>query len=544
MRRLGLQKIYQDLQLGIRGLDLIFSAIFTLILVFGHVLSHNPAADVTVGKSDLVGYLLISVVVWFVVLFILIGVRKYAEKKSFSISSRNQLFLGISDGILWAITSFIIFLFYTPAIILSQSELTYDSWNIISQSTGNLPLTNAHPLIFTLLVSVFMKIGSLFGGVNVGVLLYSIFQSAILAVIFARIIVWQRQVGVGIYGILATFLFYAILPVNAFAGTILWKDVLFAGVGLMLLLKLWVLCVQGNDFFTKKNILWFITLAFAFCILRNNALYAYTLFAILFVFINKKVLFNIRGVALIFSPIILSIVYLFSTSLFVGSASSVESMSVPLQQIARTVKYHSDSITSNDKETINEILPYNKLAQVYNPGLSDPVKWVFDNKKFSENKSKYLSLWLELSKKYPKTFSAAFLYNTYGYIYPLIESHTTTDIILNNNDQINALGNYSDSAYKSGSKKALAVYRDVISSALALTRNVGLYTCILLIAIYLSIIKRNGSLTGVFVLLACLYISVIFGPVNGEFRYLYLFVIAAPILLTAPLIKLKKWLAS
>lgn len=539
MKHLGLQEICRKVRSKITVMDLIFSVVFALVIVIGYVLSHNPIADITVTKKEFLGFLLISIVIWVISLFVLLALKNYAGQAPVGLRRQKNFLVNVTDKKLWVVTSVVIFLCYLPIIILSSSELTYDSWNIISQSTGVLKVTNAHPVIFTGIVSLFMGIGNVLGGIGVGIVLYSLFQSAILSMIFARVIVWQRQVGLGAYGIIATLFFYAILPVNAFAGTILWKDILFAGIGLLLLIKLWEMFVQGTRFLTKKNITLYVLIAFTFCILRNNALYAYVLFTACILVINRRVLLNKPGLIAILSPVLLSVVYLFSTSLVVGSASSVESMSVPLQQIARTVKYHSASINIQDKNTIDEILPYNKIDQAYNPGLSDPVKWVFNNEQFSQNKSKYIGLWFKLFAQYPKTYIASFLYNTYGYVYPFVDSHTTTDIVLNNKDQINALDGYSDVSYQSGGKKFLSVYREIVSTVFGLTRNIGFYTCLTLLAIYLSIVRRNRALLGVFILLFCLYVSVIFGPVNGEFRYLYLFVVAAPLLITAPFV-LKK----
>jgi hypothetical protein len=205
-------------------------------------------------------------------------------------------------------------------------------------------------------------------------------------------------------------------------------------------------------------------------------------------------------------------------------------MSIPLQQIARTVKYHNNSIPSTDKEIINEILPYNELGDKYNPDLSDPIKWVFNKKTFDSNKSRYIGEWFKLSTEYPKTYTASFLYNTYGYFYPFKSSNTTTDLVINNADQINAISKYSDSSYQWGGKKVLTKYREIITSILPQIRNIGLYTCGILLAFYLSLVRKNRSLDGVFLLLTALYITVILGPVNGEFRYLYLFVIATPLI--------------
>ena len=519
--------------------DFIFSIIFTAIFVFGYILTNNDAFELTISKPESIVYILTSIVLFFAIYFGLSVVRNLINNNKQTSKSRVIFLKNIPDSKLWVMISIFIFLCYIPIILLSSSELTYDSWNIIAQSTGQLPLTNAHPVIFTAFVSIFTKLGIAVGNINLGITMFTFVQSAILSVIFGKITIWQRRIGMRTYGVLATLLFYTILPINSFAGTVFWKDILFAGFGLLLLQKILQLQIEKNSFFTKKNILLFIVYGFLFSILRNNGLYAYILFFVCIILLNRKAFFNKKHLLLLFSPVLLAVLYLLPVTLTVGPASSVESLSVPLQQISRTVKYHSASMSDADKEIINEIFPYSELGERYNPGLSDPIKWVFNKSAFDNNKSKYIGEWIKLSYKYPKTYIAAFMYNTYGYLYPFKDSSTTTDLVINNADQINAFSGYSDSSYQWGGKKVLTKYRDVISSTLPQIRNIGFYSCVILFALYISLIMKNRSLDGVFFLLMSLFITVILGPVNGEFRYLYLFVIALPLIYSALFSKIK-----
>jgi hypothetical protein len=208
-------------------------------------------------------------------------------------------------------------------------------------------------------------------------------------------------------------------------------------------------------------------------------------------------------------------------------------LSVPLQQIARTVKYHSNSISEEDRNTINEILSFEQLSKKYNPNLSDPVKSSFNTKVFNEDKEKYIKLWFKLFMEHKKTYSAAFLYNTYGYIYPFRSSYTITDAVIDNASPPNAPKGYSENIYNRGGKLVVVKYRDLITSMAPLLYNIGFYTCIILLGAYVAIIRRRRELTGVFIILLCLFLTTILGPVNGEFRYLYLFVVATPFIIGA-----------
>lgn len=511
--------------------ELFFSSIFALVFTLGHLLSTYENIDVHPDLKRLAFiYLIGFVVAWSVIALGLVLVKQKCKQKPKT--STTIFFKSVSDKKLWLFTSLLIFTFYSPIILVCHSMLSPDSWSGIRQLTGDLPLSNAHPIIFTAFSGLFVRIGLLFGSLELGIILFSLTQSAIMAMIFARVIVWMRQERVSVNAAIASFIFYTILPVNAVAGIIMWKDILFAGFGLLFLISLRQLYIEGDKFFTTKKVLHFVLLAFLFCTWRNNGIYAYCLFLSLVTVISYKLFFNKRYLLLLLSPVFLFFLYSGLVSLVTNSTGVVTAI-VPLQQISRTVKYHGNSISEEDKRIINRVLPFERLASEYNPYLSDPVAHLFNQEEFNKNKGVYARLWLRLFLGHKKTYIAAFLYNTYGYVYPHYPSPTTTDILLDNSSHINALEVYSDSAYTSGGKPAVATYRDLVSSILPVLRNIGFYSCALLLGLYIAIIKKRKELAGVFILLFCLFLTTVLGPVNGEFRYLYLFVVSAPFILVS-----------
>jgi hypothetical protein len=516
-----LQKFY------IGPLEILFSIIFTIVFVSGHILSSYKTIDVnSLGARAIISYFCGSLIIWGATLFSLVYIKKRSLRKS--INPKGIFLKNLSDRKLWLLTTGIIFASYLPIILLSHSVLSPDSWNSIRQITGDQPLANTHPIIFTEFAGIFIRIGLLFKSLELGLVLFSLAQSVILAMIFAEVVVWMRRARIGTGSIVATLLFYAVLPVNSIAGIILWKDILFAGFGLMLLVTVRQLYVEKDKFFNKRNISLFIALAFVFCAWRNNGFYAYLVFVILALTINRETFFNKRHLLLLFSPLILFIMYSTISSLVAKPTTLAEAMSVPLQQIARTVKYHNDTISTKEKGTIEQILPYNQLSEKYNPALSDPVKGSFDVSAFKRDESKYAELWLKLFAEHPKSYVAAFLYNTYGYTYPFYPSSTTTDIISDNDIHFNAIKGYSDETYNNGGKIMITKYRDLIMSVVPFFQNIGFYFCIIMLGLYIAIIRRLKELVGVFIILFGVFLTTILGPVNGEFRYLYLFVVATP----------------
>jgi len=516
--------------------EILFSFVFAAILVVGHILFTNIDIDVQIiGAKKGLGYAVSFLITWGIALFFLVLLKRLALRQAKV--SDGVVLERFSDKKLWLITSLVIFTCYLPVILLTVSVLSPDSWSSLGQVTGAIPLSNANPVIFTGFVGLFISIGLLFNSFVLGTLLFSLAQSAILAMIFALVIVWMRKEKIGKYGIVAALIFYAILPVNAVAGTIMWKDMLFSGFALLFLIVLRKLYLEKDAFFTRKNITYFVVLAFLFCTFRTNGLYAYVLFfvlaIILAVILKYKVLLKPKFFALLLSPLLLAFVYLsLVVPLFAKPATTSYGMlCVPVQQIARTVKYHINDLSAEEKATINEIFPVDQLGELYNPNLSDPAMGSLKTKAYDENKPKYLGLWFQLLAKYPQTFIAATLYNTYGYTYPYSVSPTPTDTIMDNSIHVNAFKDYSDPAFVDGNKQAVVAYGATISNIAPVVHNIGFYTCVLLLAAYVAMVRKKRELLGVFLILLCLFLSTVAGPVNGEFRYLYLFVIALPFIL-------------
>lgn len=507
--------------------ELFFSGLFAGIFTIGHMLS---IGDVSTSRPKLFVYFFGFLVIFGIVFVVFMFLRH--RTGSNARPSKKPFLARYSDNKLWLMASLATFLCYIPIILMITSVLTIDSWSSIGQIVGKDPLSAAHPLIFTAFSGVFVRLGLLFGSLELGTLFFSFGQSAILSVVFGRIIVWMRQEGVGPYGIIAAFIFYAVLPVNSFAGTIMWKDVLFAAFGLIFLVLLRELFVQRDRFFNRQNMTLFVFFAFLFCVWRNNGTYAYVLMLAILLLLDYKIFTNRKFAAALVSPVLLVAGYSLVTSLISKPAVSAEAMSVPLQQIARTVAYHGDELSNEDKASIDEILPYERLDDIYKPHISDPVKGSFRLSVFKDNEIKYINLWFKLFMEYRKTFISAFAYNTYGYVYPFRASPTTTDTIVDNSIQLNALEGYEDSAQGRGKSAAIA-YRDLTMSIVPIFHNIGFYTCVILLCAYVAIIRKKRELTPVFILLACLFLTTILGPVNGEFRYLYLFVVATPFLLVS-----------
>lgn len=96
--------------------------------------------------------------------------------------------------------------------------------------------------------------------------------------------------------------------------------------------------------------------------------------------------------------------------------------SIPFQQTARYLSVYPEDVTKEEREAIDGVLAYDKLAELYDPNISDPVKATFDTtlseEEMSRNLKKYFGAWFSMFKRHPGVYLEATLHGSYGYYYP------------------------------------------------------------------------------------------------------------------------------
>ena len=153
---------------------------------------------------------------------------------------------------------------------------------------------------------------------------------------------------------------------------------------------------------------------------RNNCIYAVlpaTVFLIITMLHQKQ---QIQKLLVI---IVCVLFYFFYNSCIfnyggVTPGSSIEALSIPLQQTARTVKYYGDQLTDEEKNGISSLLKYEQLSEAYDPILSDPVKnncVLPRGERASQAKTVYIKTWIKMLLKYPVTYIEAAVGQSYGY---------------------------------------------------------------------------------------------------------------------------------
>ena len=419
------------------------------------------------------------------------------------------------------------FFIYLPGIVNSDTI-----WQI-SQALGENPLSNHHSIFMTGLFGLFIKIGLIFNSANLGVMLFSIFQMLVCAVSFSYILQVMARFQINSYLRVAAFLFYALYPLNGFYAITMFKDTLFGIVFLLLALKtIEMVSVPATFFIAKKNIFIYSCICILLYLTRNNGLYIILiLIPALFCFLReyRKKLLIVAGIIVAF----LLMVQMVSALLNVQKGSIGEALSIPLQQIARTVAFHGDEIPDSDRALISKILPFERLPELYDPIISDPVKaiGIFDEKAFRSDLGTDVLLWARLFLKYPTTYIEAFLCQSHGYWYP-----DTNEGIISRSIDPNEHGIYSIKLVPSFVEQIFSgIFAIRVFPAVSMLLSIGFMVWVTIISAMILMLKGEKRMLLAFLPVFLLWLTCIASPVSGQFRYIYGLFLAMPLLLSITL---------
>lgn len=282
-----------------------------------------------------------------------------------------------------------------------------------------------HPILHTLWLSVPMQVSmDLFGSYYPGYAFYTVTQMIVVSAAYAYALSVVFKWGISRTARIVFLIFFALFPGFASWSVASTKDVLFAPLFAMCFVQLLDILVFNKDDTEHRRIriaaLWLSMLAmFMF---RNNGAYGFVLFAVIaIVFFSGK-----RVKMAMFAVSVVAVYALITGPLYavcgVRPGGSQEMMSIPAVQLARTINVAPDSLSSEDREFIEEYVPDWKD---YINEVSDPVKFTFNADKVKEEPMQFLSGYLKIGVAHPNIYTDAFLRLTIGYWSPW----------LNNDDQ-------------------------------------------------------------------------------------------------------------
>ena len=507
---------------------IIFSMAFSLIVTVGGIVYGNLYSENTSFLTIFISYTSLCDLIGYFNIFLLC--LNYFIPKVINYNIEMKKILKHSPIFIFAISFCIIVCCWSIYLLkYYPCNISPDSLAEIKMILNNFStVSDHHPIIHILFIALPLTVGlHFFNNINTALFLYSLLQVIIMASIFSYLISFLYKRKVPNFVLIAILAYFALVPMHGFYSIVMWKDVLFAGLLLLLTINLYKILEKDEiDIFTKTS---FIVVSLLTIFFRNNAVYMYFLVAITsFFFFKKHYKYFIFAFCIVFGVYGLVKGPVFSYFNVVKS-SSAEYIGMPLQQIGRMV-YKNVELTTEETKLINNLLSVDEMKKSYNPLVSDGIKFNknFNIKAFDNNKFKYLNLWLHLVIKHPVVAVEAYLTSTLGYWYPNVEYWTVSKGIYDND-----LGIYNQPKIDTNIPEKL---EDRKTPFINMTWSIGL--CFWIIALFSFIaVKKAKDIKAIYLYVPVIGIwltMMIASPVFAEFRYVYGAFTCLPLLIIFP----------
>lgn len=427
----------------------------------------------------------------------------------------------------------IIFVCYIP-LFLSQwpGNFIFDSQYQLQDHYYNDHFTH-HPLAHTLLMGLAYDLGIAIGNLSFGIQFYTLLQMLVLAGAFAFCCLYLYQKKAPKWFQIGTFLWFAIFPMHALFSISATKDVLFAAFFLVFFIFTVKFYAEGQT--TWQVLLGLVLFGTLSALYRNNAIYAIFIAGVISIAFVKTWKKKIMVLALLVS------IYVFSSlgnSALVAIAdakehdSYKETLSVPLQCLARVVSYHDEELDPALKEEILLYIPEYCIPG-YNPYLSDPIKTYASEEMLRTNTFNFFKLWAKVGLQFPDEYLESIITNTFGYWYPLNQGvYVSGEIALYHTligvgEEIAKI-DYCPWATKLYNCFWSLEYRQI--PILAFFFRNAPYVWLSILAIFMAWYKKNTS-KFVTLLLPFFYLVTCFAGPMAALRYIYNIVVIVPVIL-------------
>ena len=413
------------------------------------------------------------------------------------------------------------------------------STNSVNLIDPNVKITNHQPVLHTFILGNCMNIGKMIGNDNIGIFIYTILQTALLASSLAYIINYMKKLKTNKWIRIFSLIVFSVLPIFPFYAIEITKDVPYVCIGIFYIGELYKLIKNSKEKIPIKSVLPIIALSLLLCLFRNNGIYT-VLLSLPFITIiakpnRKKVLAATLSVFIIYEAFVKAVL----PGVFkIPNTGVREMLSVPFQQTARYVTEHENEITNEDKEIIDKVLEYNTLSKRYVPTNADTVKNKYNKDATQEDLKKYFGVWFKHLFKHPDVYIQSFLNNYYGYVYlgSDINSYIVSANAIKNDKRLAKTGKFNYS-YIKGFEKARKEAVDFLDTTkdmpiISCFSNIALNNYIILgMAVYLLYKKKYRYI--IFLLPSFANILICFvSPVNAYFRYAMPNIFAMPLIIS------------
>lgn len=333
----------------------------------------------------------------------------------------------------WVTAAGLLLCWSVPLAVCYPAAFCTDAWMQLAQYWGSEPFTAHHPPVHILLLGVFSRLGLALGSANFGLFLFALLQAFAFALTLAYVFCLYEKLGAPKWIRLLSFLTAVFSPFIADRVGTLLKDVPYSMAFLLMTAQFIYAVLDTEAFLKSKRQLLLTALAIiGVLLMRNNGryvLYPSIALAAAALVVKRKYLGRSKTVKLL----LLMLLPVAAAAAINGAiikhyniapGSVAETLSLPFQQTARYVRDYGSEVTEEEREAIDAVLPYDRLAELYNPIISDPVKEEFRDEAGGAQLKAYLQVWLKMFFKHPLTYVEATANQIYALVFPFAENRT------------------------------------------------------------------------------------------------------------------------
>ena len=520
----------------------------------------------TTGSIDVIRGALFKNVIWFLTLgysfmtlfaLAFIKINELANSGAFLLNTESKLkglykaYIDILHKKPFTIAVVTVFVILIPCLIAAYPAIfmgdtrvqlaqafNSSSYNHYNVEYGATKLDNHHPLAHTMLMYICVKIGvAVTGSWNVGMFIYTLIQYVFMLVCIGYVVkTFVDEKFADICSIL--FMLYVVFA-GGHSGRYIFlatKDIIYSGFMILFTIGLYK-ALKEHKFGRLIYIGGIGMLAF-----RKEAFYILLLTIvscmILALFSRKKLALLFAGVVVI--HVMWNNVLVPAMGIHAGSTREV--LSLPLQMTGRYVLNYSDEVTDEEREAIDAIVTYDKIAENYDPKHSSPIKNTFREDSTKADLMNYFKVFFKMFAKHPQIYLYALIDFKYELFYPKAFNKATYlyNYSANRMERANEFMGDVGADFHYPDNAALTKFRDNLCDwmvrwngypIISLFNSAATYVWWVIIAFALSIIRKNKSVFIITVPLIATILFCILGPQSGgHIRYMY------PLQMTLPCI--------
>ncbi len=439
----GLFVIYSRYALKLQPLHVFAGLFFGVCNAFGgllfaydqwDMLLHLPTLVLTILRSIGQGLPMVAVLC---LVDTMLRHQMLTKPTKCAVSTRFDPFLRLFEKHTLLVCMGLFFLCWSPYLIVYfPGTVCWDLGEMAAQFFGLREMNTWHPVFLTWIFGGLIWVGRLVGSDNVGAFLYTLLQTACLAYALGKVMVFLQKQRINAVGQLVSLLFFALTPFFGGYAQFISKDTLY--VAMLLLFALTVMEVlisfeKGEEKLSKSTVAKLFVYAILPSLIRSNGLYVVLPTAVLLIVFGARKRARWQAVGSLGCAMV--IVFLFHNVLIpalgITDATASGIYSVSFQQSARVLRDHPDDVTETEFDEINLVLDAERLPDLYEPWISDPVKYTFRQYGLgveveTQALQRYSETWLSMLWKYPLDYAESFFAGNISYytFMPKIEGET------------------------------------------------------------------------------------------------------------------------